>query len=135
MPGAKENATVALQEQVPVINYSLGKGDWLAERAHRYGGHVVATVTTAKHALSAKQSGADALLVTGKYACHHAHDHIHPTDRLTQPRTDDAGHEAAAHGGDVTSLVLIPSIKARVPDLPIIAAGGFGTGPVRVITG
>lgn len=38
-----------------------------------------------------------------------------------------AGHEAAAHGGDVTSLVLIPSIRARV-DLPIIAAGGFGTG-------
>lgn len=34
-----------------------------------------------------------------------------------------AGHEAAAHGGDVTSLVLIPSIRARV-DLPIIAAGG-----------
>lgn len=67
MPGAKENATVALEEQVPVINYSLGKGDWLAESAHGYGGHVVATVTTAKHALSAKQSGADALLVTGTY--------------------------------------------------------------------
>lgn len=65
MPGAKENATVALDEEVPVINYSLGKGDWLAERAHGYGGKVVATVTTAKHAASAKQSGADALLVTG----------------------------------------------------------------------
>jgi enoyl-[acyl-carrier protein] reductase II len=65
MPGAKENATVALEEEVPVINYSLGKGDWLAERAHGYGGKVVATVTSAKHALSAKESGADALLVTG----------------------------------------------------------------------
>ncbi len=66
MPGATENATVALEEEVPVINYSLGKGDWLAERAHGYGGKVVATVTTAKHAASAKQSGADALLVTGE---------------------------------------------------------------------
>jgi hypothetical protein len=38
-----------------------------------------------------------------------------------------AGHEAAAHGGDVTSLVLIPSIASKV-DLPIIAAGGFADG-------
>ena len=27
MPGAKENAEIALEEQVPVINFSLGKGD------------------------------------------------------------------------------------------------------------
>ena len=32
MPGAKENAEVALQEQVPVINFSLGKGDWIKFR-------------------------------------------------------------------------------------------------------
>lgn len=50
---------------------------------------------------------------------------IHPTDPTPTP--NPTGHEAAAHGGDVTSLVLIPSIRARV-DLPIIAAGGFGTG-------
>lgn len=68
MPGAKENAIVALEEEVPIINYSLGKGNWLAQRAHAYGGKVVATVTTTKHATSAKQSGADALLVTGGYA-------------------------------------------------------------------
>jgi enoyl-[acyl-carrier protein] reductase II len=29
MPGASENAKVALEEQVPVINFSLGKGDWI----------------------------------------------------------------------------------------------------------
>lgn len=101
MPGAKENAKIALNEEVPVINYSLGKGDWLTAKAHDYGGKVIATVTTFKHAQSAKQSGADGLLVTG--------------------------HEAAAHGGDVTSLVLIPAIASKV-DLPIIAAGGFGNG-------
>jgi hypothetical protein len=39
-PGAKENAEVALRCQVPVINYSLGKGDWLAKGAHAYGGKV-----------------------------------------------------------------------------------------------
>ncbi|MTD32323.1 NAD(P)H-dependent flavin oxidoreductase [Paludibacterium denitrificans] len=101
MPGAKENAEVALQEQVPVVNFSLGKGDWLVQRAHAYGGKVIATVVTEKHAISAEKSGVDALLVTG--------------------------HEAAAHGGEVTSLVLIPAIR-KVCSLPIIAAGGFGTG-------
>ncbi len=27
-PGAAENAKVLLEEQVPVINFALGKGDW-----------------------------------------------------------------------------------------------------------
>lgn len=101
MPGAKENAEVALAEQVPVINFSLGKGEWLIKRAHEYGGKVIATVVSEKHALSAVKQGADALMVTG--------------------------HEAAAHGGAVTSLVLIPAISRKV-DIPLIAAGGFADG-------
>lgn len=101
MPGARENAEVALDEQVPVINFSLGKGDWLCRRAHAYGGKVLATVVTERHAMAAERDGADALIVTG--------------------------HEAAAHGGDVTTLVLIPAIR-RVTALPIIAAGGFAGG-------
>lgn len=101
MPGAKENAEVALEEQVPVINFSLGKGDWIVKRAHAYGGKVIATVVTEKHARSAEKIGCDAVLVTG--------------------------HEAAAHGGDVTSLVLVPAI-ARAVNIPIIAAGGFSSG-------
>lgn len=77
---AADNARVALEEQAPVINYSLGKGDWIAEAAHRYGGKVLATVVTEKHAVSAQKCGADALLVTG--------------------------HEAAAHGGLIAALAL-----------------------------
>src|SRR4030065_813963 len=38
-----------------------------------------------------------------------------------------AGREAAAHGAEVGTLVLIPSI-ARQSKLPIIAAGGFSDG-------
>ena len=102
MPGATENAKIALDEQVPIINISLGKGDWIASQAHEYGGKILATVTNAKHAKSAIDSGADALMLTG--------------------------HEAAAHGGDVTSLVLVPSIAKRFPDIPIVAAGGFADG-------
>jgi hypothetical protein len=35
-----QNAEVALEEKVPVINYSLGKGEWIAHAAHAYGGKV-----------------------------------------------------------------------------------------------
>lgn len=101
MPGATRNAEIAIEEQVPVINFSLGKGDWICERVHAYGGKVIATVVNEKHAKAAERAGVDALLVTG--------------------------HEAAAHGGDVTSLVLIPAIR-QVTALPIVATGGFGTG-------
>ena len=66
MPGATENAKVALEEKVPVINFSLGKGDWLVKEAHKYGGKVIATVVSEKHAKSAESIGADCLLVTGK---------------------------------------------------------------------
>jgi enoyl-[acyl-carrier protein] reductase II len=102
MPGAEDNAKVALEEQVPLINVSLGKADWIADGVHSYGGTLLSTVTNAKHAAAAIESGADALMVTG--------------------------HEAAAHGGDVTSLVLIPSLAQRFPDTPLVAAGGFANG-------
>jgi enoyl-[acyl-carrier protein] reductase II len=97
-PGAERNADILVEERVPVVNYAMGKGDRIAQAAHAYGGKVIATVTNAKHALAAQRDGADALIVTG--------------------------HEAAGHGGKVTSLVLVPSIVDQV-QLPVIAAGGF----------
>ena len=100
-PNARENIEVALEEKVPIINYALGKGDWIIKAVHEYGGKVLATVAIEKHARRAEMDGADALVVTG--------------------------HEAAAHGADVGTLVLVPSI-ARQTKLPIIAAGGFSDG-------
>ncbi|MBN2160087.1 MAG: nitronate monooxygenase [Spirochaetes bacterium] len=100
-PGAEQNAKVIIAEKVPVVNYALGKGDWICKAVHEYGGKVIATVTTLKHAQAAQRDGADALIVTG--------------------------HEAAGHGGAVTSLVLVPSIAEAVK-IPIIAAGGFADG-------
>ena len=101
LPNAIENIEVALEEKVPIINFALGKGDWIIKRAHEYGGKVLATVAIEKHARRAEMDGADGLVVTG--------------------------HEAAAHGADAGTLVLIPLI-ARQTKLPIIAAGGFCSG-------
>ena len=101
MPGSTENAEIGLDEKVPVINFSLGKGDWIVKRAHAYGGKVIATVVNERHALAAQRYGVDALLATG--------------------------HEAAAHGGPVTSLVLIPALVDAV-NIPVIGTGGFADG-------
>jgi enoyl-[acyl-carrier protein] reductase II len=100
-PGASENAKVLLEEQVPVINFSLGKGDWIVKQSHAYGGKVIATVVNARHAKRAQDYGADGVIATG--------------------------HEAAAHGEHITSLVLIPSLVDAVA-IPVIAAGGFADG-------
>jgi len=101
MPGAAENAKILLGEGVPVINFALGKGDWLVKEAHTYGGKVIATVVNAYHARRAQDYGTDAVIATG--------------------------HEAAAHGEAVTSLVLVPSL-VDILQIPVIAAGGFVDG-------
>jgi len=97
---AKEIVRVALEERVPVINYSLGR-PWFIDEVHAYGGKVIGTIAMVKHAIKAEELGCDALSVTG--------------------------FEAAAHGADPTSMVLIPLVAESVK-IPLIAAGGFFDG-------
>jgi len=99
-PGARENLDAAIDEKVPIINYSLGK-PWFVDAVHAYGGKVIGTIAIAKHAAKAVQAGCDALVVTG--------------------------HEAAGHGASATSMVLIPIVASMVK-VPLIAAGGFYDG-------
>lgn len=101
IPNGLDNARVCLEEQVPVINYSMGKGDWICRTAHGYGGKVMASVTDQKLAMKAQEHGCDAVIA--------------------------AGYEAAGHSGAVTTFTLIPRL-AEMLDIPVIAAGGIATG-------
>lgn len=100
-PGANNNAKVLLEEKVPVINFALGKGDWIVEGAHRYGGKVIATVVNSRHGKKAQSYGCDAVIATG--------------------------YEAAAHGEAVSSMVLVPHLVDAL-NIPVIAAGGIADG-------
>lgn len=100
-PGGRDLAKVILEERVSVVNYALGRAPDLIKAVHGYGGRVIGTVAMEKHAIRAEQDGVDAIAVTG--------------------------HEAGGHGGNVTSLVIIPRIR-DVVKVPLIAAGGFCDG-------
>jgi enoyl-[acyl-carrier protein] reductase II len=100
LPNSKEIMQVALEEKVPIINYSLGR-PWFIDEVHAYGGKVIGTIAMVKHAVKAEELGCDALAVTG--------------------------FEAAAHGAEPTSMVLIPLVAESVK-IPLIAAGGFFDG-------
>ncbi|MBN1644384.1 MAG: nitronate monooxygenase [Dehalococcoidales bacterium] len=95
---------VVIGEKVPIVNYSLGRPPEiipLIQGVHAYGGKIIGTVATVKHARRAEEIGVDALAITG--------------------------YEAAAHSGNVGAVVLIPQIVEAVK-IPCIAAGGFADG-------
>ena len=100
IPTARANIEVAIEEKVPIINYALGK-PWFIDDVHAYGGKVIGTIAKAKHAVNAEKLGVDVISITG--------------------------HEAAAHGMEATSMILIPIVTGW-SNVPLIAAGGFVDG-------
>jgi enoyl-[acyl-carrier protein] reductase II len=101
LPNGTENAKVALEEGVPVINYSMGKGDWISKAAHAYGGKAMASVTDTKFAQRAEAHGCDAVIA--------------------------AGYEAAGHAGTITTFTLVPRLVEKLT-IPVVAAGGIANG-------
>jgi NAD(P)H-dependent flavin oxidoreductase YrpB (nitropropane dioxygenase family) len=72
------------------------------DRAHERGVRVAALVGTVHHALKQKEAGVDIIVASG--------------------------YEAGGHTGEITTMVLVPQVVDAVAPLPVLAAGGIGSG-------
>lgn len=74
----------------------------VVERVHAKGIKIGALAGRVRHAQKQKEAGVDIIIANG--------------------------HEAAGHTGDITTMVLVPQVAEAVAPLPVLAAGGIGTG-------
>ncbi len=87
---------------MPFYITSLGNPKEVIEEAHKYGAKVFCDVTNIKHAEKVFSLGADGIIAVGQ--------------------------GAGGHAGPDPLQILIPALKQKFKDLPIIAAGGISTG-------
>jgi enoyl-[acyl-carrier protein] reductase II len=102
-PDIDKHIATILEEKVPIVFTSAGNPAVWTETLKNAGIKVVHVVSNEKFALKAEASGVDAIVAEG--------------------------FEAGGHNGreETTSLVLIPQLVKAVK-IPVIAAGGIGTG-------
>ncbi len=97
------HAEVALNHSVRLIVNALGPPPpQLIEDAHAKGVLVAALCGTVSQALRQKAAGVDIVIASG--------------------------YEAGGHTGDIASMVLVPQVANAVDPLPVLAAGGIGSG-------
>lgn len=94
---------IIIEEKVPIVVTSAGNPKTWTETLHKAGCKVLHVVSSAKFALKAEAAGVDAVIAEG--------------------------FEAGGHNGreETTTLCLIPQV-ARAIQIPLVAAGGIGSG-------
>ncbi len=97
----RKQLAACLDKGVQLFITALGDPSLVIDDIHQSGGKVFTSVIYLKHAKRAEERGVDGLIATG------------------------AG--AGGHCGKISTMVLVPYLK-RETNLPIIAAGGIGTG-------
>lgn len=102
-PNIEEHIQTIIKHKVPVVFTSAGNPKTYTERLKAEGITVVHVVSSVKFALKAQEAGVDAVVAEG--------------------------FEAGGHNGrdETTTLCLIPMVKEKIT-IPLIAAGGIGTG-------
>lgn len=102
-PQVKDHIEIILEEQVPVVFSSAGNPKTWTGLLKGHGIKVVHVVPGEKFARKAEEAGADAVVAEG--------------------------FEAGGHNGrdETTTFCLIPKVREAI-DIPLIAAGGIGTG-------
>lgn len=101
-PYYKKHLDICVKNKVPFYITSLGNPKEVIEEAHKYGAKVFCDVTNLKHAEKVFSLGADGIIAVGQ--------------------------GAGGHAGPDPLQILIPALKQKFKDLPIIAAGGISTG-------
>jgi NAD(P)H-dependent flavin oxidoreductase YrpB (nitropropane dioxygenase family) len=100
---AVEHIEIALSGGVSLIVAALGTPPAEAvTRAHDHGIRVGAMVGNARHARLQAEAGVDLVIAQGA--------------------------EAAAHAGEISTMVLVPEVVELVAPIPVVAAGGIATG-------
>ncbi len=102
-PNIEEHIALIIKHKVPIVFTSAGNPKTYTARLKEQGITVVHVVSSAKFAKKAQDAGVDAIVAEG--------------------------FEAGGHNGrdETTTFCLIPIVKAEV-EIPLIAAGGIGTG-------
>jgi nitronate monooxygenase len=109
-PLYKKHLRICIEEKVPFFITSLGNPKEVIELAHQYGGKVFCDVTNIEHAQKCFDVGCDGFIAVGQ--------------------------GAGGHAGPNPLHILIPSLKAKFPNTPIIGAGGItdGQGLLSIMT-
>ncbi|WP_042365460.1 NAD(P)H-dependent flavin oxidoreductase [Streptacidiphilus neutrinimicus] len=100
---ARSHVDVALEHPIKLLASALGSPPAdVIERAHVAGVLVAALAGSARHARRHAEAGIDIVVAQG--------------------------YEAGGHTGEIGTMVLVPEIAEAVAPLPVLAAGGIGTG-------
>lgn len=108
-PDLDKIVDIIIEEKVPVVFTSAGNPAIYTARFKDSGLKVVHVVSSVKFALKAQTAGVDAIVAEG--------------------------FEAGGHNGreETTTMVLIPAVRREI-DIPLIAAGGIGSGASMLAT-
>lgn len=101
-PFYRKHLDICVKNKVPFYITSLGNPKEVIEEAHKYGAKVFCDVTNLKHAEKVHSLGADGIIAVGQ--------------------------GAGGHAGPDPLQILIPTLKEKFKDFPIIGAGGISTG-------
>ncbi|MEV0601986.1 nitronate monooxygenase family protein [Streptomyces sp. NPDC050315] len=100
---ARSQLDVAFDYPIKLLANALGSppGD-IVQRAHEHGILVAALAGSPRHARHHQEAGIDIIVAQG--------------------------YEAGGHTGEIATMVLTPEVVRAVDPLPVLAAGGIGTG-------
>jgi nitronate monooxygenase len=98
-PLYKKHLEICIAEKVPFFITSLGNPKEVIAAAHTYGGKVFCDVTNIEHAEKCHSVGCDGFIAVGQ--------------------------GAGGHAGPNPLHILIPALKEKFPNTPIIGAGGI----------